>query len=93
MNDCWHQFGRFLWWGGTLEGAVFIVAMGAVGGVITGVILLAIKFVWMLPRAVKEGWNRALAEDRAKRVAKQRIQPDDSLPAPPTGDIPPTSDI
>jgi len=34
------------------------------GGVVTGIMLLAIKFVCMLPQAAKEGWNQALAEER-----------------------------
>ena len=93
MNDCWPQLGRFLRWGGSPEGAVFIVGLGAMGGVITGVILIAVKIVWMLPQAVKEGWNRALAQDRAARLAKKEVQPDDSQMASPTGEVPPTSDI
>jgi hypothetical protein len=113
MNDCWRQLGQFLSWGGTPEGAIFIVGLGAVGGVVTGILLLAIKLVWILPGAVKEswnqvaaenrlagiepaftrGWNRGLANSRARSLAKQRSRPDNSHPAPPTNDIPPTSDI
>ena len=113
MNDCWHQLGLFLWCGGTPEGAIFIIGLGAVGGVVTGILLLAIKLVWILPGAIKEswnqvvaengfaeiqrrfgrGWNRGLANARARRLAKQGGRPDDSHPPPPTNDIPPTSDI
>ena len=59
MHRFWHQFVQFFWWGGTPEGAVFIVGLGAVGGVVTGILLLAIKLVWILPGAVKESWNRS----------------------------------
>jgi len=64
MNDCWHQLAQFLWWGGTPEGAMFIVGLGAAGGVVTGILLLAIKLVWILPAAVKESWNQVAAENR-----------------------------
>jgi hypothetical protein len=64
MNGCWHQLGQFLWWGGTPEGAIFIVGLGAVGGVVTGILLLAIKLVWILPGVVKESWSQVAAENR-----------------------------
>ncbi len=88
MNCWWHELGRFLWWGGSLEGAVFILGMSVVGGLITGVILIAIEVIRSIPQA----WNEGRAEVRAKRLAKQGLPPGDSHPAPP-GDIPPSSDI
>ncbi len=89
MNYWWCEFERFFWWAGTPEGAVFVLAMSVAGGLITGVILIAIKVVWSIPRV----WRQVLAEDRAKRLAKQGLPPGDSHPAPPAIDVPPTSDI
>jgi hypothetical protein len=113
MRCGWHQFVQLFWWSGTPEGTVFMLGLGVVGGVTIGILLLAIKLVWMLPGTVKEslsqvaaeyrlagiepaftrGWNRGLAKARARRLAKQGGQPDNFPPAPPTNDIPPTSDI
>jgi hypothetical protein len=73
----------------TPEGVLFLFAKGVVGGVILGAILTAIKVVWSIPQA----WREGMAEARAKRLAKQGLPPDDSHPAPPPGDVPPTSDI
>ena len=83
MNCCWHQLVRFYWWGGTFEGAVFTVGLGAVAGLIIGAILLAIESV----RSFGRGWHQGLAEIRARRLAKQGLPPGDSHPAPPTSDI------
>ena len=89
MNDCWHQLVQLFWWGGTPEGAVFIIELGVVGGLVTGVILIAIEVVWSIPQI----WREGLAEARAKRLAKQGGHADDSRPAPPPCDVPPTSEI
>ncbi len=89
MNDSWDQLGRFLEWGGSPEGAVFILGLGVVGGLATGAILLVIEGV----RAFVGGARAALAEDRAKRLVKHGISLHDSQPAPPPGDIQPSSDI
>jgi len=89
MNYWWHQFVCFFWWGGTFEGAVFILGMSVVGGLITGVILIAIEVI----RSIPQVWREGLAEERANSLAKQGGRPDDSHPAPPPSEVPPTSDI
>ena len=89
MSDCWHQFVQLFWWAGTPKGAVFMIGIGVVSGLIIGTILIAIEVIPSIPQI----WRRVLAEDRAQRLAKQGVQPSDSHPAPPTSEVPPTTDI
>jgi len=95
MNYWWHQLGQLQQCAGSPEGFVVIVSMGTLGGLITAVILIAIRVVWSIPQI----WREVLAEERAKRPAKQGGRRGSShLPPPasdfaPIGDVPPTSDI
>jgi hypothetical protein len=89
MRCWWHQFEQFLWWGGTPEGAVFILGMSVVAGLNIGLILIALDVIRSIPQA----WREGMAEARAKRLAKQGLPTGDAHPAPPSGDVPPTSDI
>lgn len=86
MHSWWHQIGRFLWWGGTPEGALFIVAMGGVGGLVTGAIVLALRVVWALPQA----WREVRAERRAPELFAMSNSKDGSDDGPA---VTPTSDI
>jgi len=74
---------------GTPDGLFLLAATSLFGGAIFGVILSTIEAAGSFTKA----WNEGLADARAKRLAKQGVRPDDSHPAPPPGDVPPTSDI
>lgn len=89
MNECWHQLGRFLWWGGTSQGAVVLIGLGAVGGLVTGAILLVIEGVRAFIGGVREGH----AGTHVRRFAKGEIRSDDSRAASPANDVPPSSDL
>jgi hypothetical protein len=80
--------------GGSPEGAIFIVGLGAVGGFVTGTILLVIRMVLVVPQAVREVRAEAREEARLRKLAKSGVEPGDVPPT--TGDVPPitpTSDI
>jgi hypothetical protein len=87
MNDIWHQLSRFFWWGGSPEGAIFIVGLGAVGGVVTGTILLAIRLVLGIAQGSREVFAEAREKARLRKLAKCSVEPGDAPPTTPTSDI------
>jgi hypothetical protein len=88
MNHMWDQLLQLVCSARTAEGLNALVSTGVVAVLVVGIIVMAVGIVWQIPQA----WRQVLDEKRAKQLEKP-VASDDSLPAPPTGDIPPTSDI
>ena len=89
MDYWWHQFCELIWHYGTPELVLVGAAVGVVGGLLTGVVLLGIEIIRALPAAFAEG----RAKERERRLAKKVIGCDTRAPAAPPNDLPPTSDI
>ena len=89
MNYWWHQLVCIFWSGSTFEGAVFMIGMGAAGGLLIGALVIAVAGIRALVRGFKEG----LAKNRTRRLAEQIFKSENSHNAPPAGDAPPVSDI
>lgn len=89
MNECWHQLVGIFWSGSNFQGAVFLVGMGAVTGLLVGALLVAVAGI----RAFVRGFKVGLAKDRSRRLAKHILTSDDSHNPLPVSDAPPVSDI
>lgn len=89
MNECWHELLCIFWSGSTFQGAMFLVGIGAVTGLLIGALAVAVAGIRAFVRGFKEG----LAKDRARRLAKQMVKSDDSLNPLPVANAPPASDI
>ncbi len=89
MHDYWHQLNRFLLWGGSPEGVIFMFGLGAMGAFVIGTLRLAIRLVLAIAQGSREVFVEARENARLRKLAKSSVEPGDVPPT--TGDVPPTT--
>ena len=89
MDYWWQRFWDLMRLYGTPEFVLFGVAVGIVGGLLTGIVRICIEII----RSTPEAWAEGRAKGREKRLARRGTAFDTGVPGAPPNDISPTSDI